>query len=484
LVRPTETEFVLRQAENYFTNGKRAFQEGRHVDARRDFDRAIQTLLAAPANLPDRARIEARLDEWTEAIYKYDLDAAASAETSSELPAVSYDRRPLDEILDLTFPVDPTIRGKVRKEILGTGSQLPLEETDSVLSYVNYFSNRGKKTLEIGIKRSGRFKSMIERVLAEEGVPKEMIFLAQAESGFLPRAVSYAAAVGMWQFVQFRGREYGLMQTPGTDDRMDPELATRAAARHLKDLYNHFGDWYLSMAAYNCGPGCVDAAIQRTGYADFWTLQRMGALPQQTANYVPAILGMTIVAKNAEDYGVAVEYDAPLEYDTVVMEYPTHVALAASALDLPISELRELNPALTRLIAPAGYALHMPKGSASRMQAALQLVPGAQRDTWRIHRVEYGDTPASLAKRYGASPAMIASVNGGNLPEAGAFALIPSAYPGDPFRKPAVVAAKKPAAKPVATQQQNKPAQHPVKPAAKPQGPVARSKGTKRRPGA
>src|SRR5262249_39759331 len=157
------------------------------------------------------------------------------------------------------------------------------------------------------------------------------------------------------------------------------------------------GDWYLSMAAYNCGPGCVDAAIQRTGYADFWTLHRMGALPLQTANYVPAILGMTIVAKNAADYGVTVEYEPTLQWDTVVLDAPTNVALAAAALDRPVSEVRELNPGLTRLVAPAGYGLHLPKGTSTQVEAAFRIVPPAQRDSWRIHRVEYGDTTASLA---------------------------------------------------------------------------------------
>ena len=109
----------------------------------------------------------------------------------------------------------------------------------------------------------------------------------------------------MWQFAKFRGKEYGLnCKPPTTDDRMDPEKATRAAARHLHDLYKHFGDWYLAMAAYDCGPGCVDHAVMRTGYADFWTLRRLNVLPKETANYVPVILAMTIMAKNAKDYGL------------------------------------------------------------------------------------------------------------------------------------------------------------------------------------
>ena len=161
---------------------------------------------------------------------------------------------------------------------------------------------------------------MISRILDEEGIPQEFIFLAQAESGFLPRAVSYMSAAGMWQFIRGRGAEYGLRQDAYIDERFDPELATRAAARHLRDLYHQFGDWYLAIAAYNCGPGNVDRAVERTGYADVWELRNRGVLPLETSNYVPIILAMTIMAKNPASYGLSdIIPDEPLQYDTVEM---------------------------------------------------------------------------------------------------------------------------------------------------------------------
>ena len=151
----------------------------------------------------------------------------------------------------------------------------------------------------------------------------------------MPRAVSRMAAGGMWQFVKFRGNEYGLMQTPYTDDRMDPEKATRAAAHHLHDLYNEFGDWYLAIAAYNCGPG-REKAVERTGYADFWELRSRGVLPAETTNYVPIILAMTIMEKNAAEYGLeGIQLDPPLEYDTVETTAQTSLALVADITDTP-----------------------------------------------------------------------------------------------------------------------------------------------------
>src|SRR5882724_12357917 len=162
----------------------------------------------------------------------------------------------------------------------------------------------------------------------------------------------------MWQFVKFRGRQYGLMQTPYSDDRLDPEKATRSAARHLRDLYTEFGDWYLAIAAYNCGPGNVERAVERTGYADFWELRARGVLPAETTNYVPIILAMTIMAKNAAAYGLeSLQLDPPLEYDTVETTAPTSLQLVADMSDAPITQLAELNPAALRGMVPENYTL-------------------------------------------------------------------------------------------------------------------------------
>jgi membrane-bound lytic murein transglycosylase D len=427
----------LARAEDRYESGKRAYQRGSVQEARREFNRAIDILLSTPEDAPDRARIEQRLDRMVDTIYRYDVNGLGAAEDADQ---VVYDKSPLDGLLDLTFPIDPRLKPKVKEEIGATVSQLPLEENDSVVSYINFFSTaKGRKILLDGLERSGRYKPLIQRILAEEGVPQELIYLAQVESGFLPRAVSNRRAVGMWQFVLWRGREYGLTQTRTTDDRLDPEKATRAAARHLRDLYNQFGDWYLALAAYNCGPGCVARAVERTGYADFWKLRDLEALPKETRNYVPAILAVTIMAKNSKDYGLdEADPEPPLAYDTLKLESTTNLALVADALERPVSEIRELNPALLRGSAPAGYELHVPKGTAATLALALTNIPLARRATARIHRVERGETLADIARRYHAPASAISEANGDltEAPEAGDVLIIPAAYHEPATAKP------------------------------------------------
>src|SRR5579883_428485 len=439
--RPNDSDFLLKRSNDRFAAGKQAFEEGRFKDARREFDQAIELLLAAPENVPDHPAIERRLEDLTETIYRYDLDELAASEPDDP---VSYDQAPRDRVLEMTFPVDPSLRNKVLEQVKATASQLPLEESDAVVGAIHFFSTeRGKKIVAAGLRRQGRYKEMIERILAEEGLPQELIFVAQAESGFLPRAISNKSCVGLWQFAKFRGRQYGLNQTPATDDRMDPEKATRAAARHLHDLYDHFGDWYLALAAYDCGPGCVDHAVMRTGYADYFMLRKLNVLPKETANYVPVILAMTIIAKNAKDYGLDnLDVERPMEFDTIELQSPTHIALVADALERPIGELKDLNPALFKPVAPAGYSLHIPKGTLPALEAAFNVIPANRRDSWRIHRVQDGETIATLAKQFNAQPSLLSSANHDELPRPGEWAAIPISYPGE-----RVVAAKKPVAK-------------------------------------
>jgi peptidoglycan lytic transglycosylase D len=408
--KKTRADALMLAAEEKFQRGKRYYDVGDFSGARREFDSAIDLMLEASAFIPaDRQDYERRLETLADSIHRFDLaDLGASAEVEDG----RFEKAPLEDILPMTFPVDPKLKARVREQMSATVSQLPLSVNDTVLGYINYFSNRGYRTIVAAKQRSGRYRPMIQRILDEEGVPQELIHLAQAESGFIPRAMSRKAAGGMWQFMTFRGNEYGLMQTRYTDERMDPEKATRAAARHLRDLYNQFGDWYLAIAAYNCGPYVVEKAVERTGHADFWELRRRAVLPAETTNYVPIIVAMTLMEKNATHYRLDnIAFDAPLEYDTVEMTALTSLALVSDITGTPLVELAGMNPAVLKGMIPEKFSIHIPKGTGNQLLSTLETVPTGSRCSWRMHRVGPDETLAEIGRRYGASASAIAAAN-------------------------------------------------------------------------
>ena len=427
--RRSRGDALVQRADQAFQRGRKFYQANDAPSARVEFNHAIDWMLeASDQNPADRQDFERRLDEMIETIHRFDRVGLGA---SADIDQAQFEKAPLEDILQMTFPVDPKLKAKVHEQVGATVSQLPLMVTDPVLGYIHYFAGPGKKTLLAGMERSGRYRPMIQRILDEEGVPQELIHLAQAESGFLPRAMSRKAAAGMWQFVAWRGREYGLNQNRYSDDRLDPEKATRAAARHLRDLYQKFGDWHLAIAAYDCGPGVIERAVERTGYADFFEMRNRRVLPLETTNYVPIIMAMTIMSKNAAEYGLdGIVSDPPLEYDNVAVTSPTHLALVADITNIPVPELHDLNPSLLRGLAPAGYSLHVPKGTGSYLMAALQMVPEERRASWRVHKVEDGETLATIGKRFRTTPATIAAANHilSASPAVGDQLLIPAAY--------------------------------------------------------
>ncbi len=410
--RPDPAETLIAQAERQYAAGQANFQAG-HLEAAKDnFDQAFNTLLASNLDVRADDRLEREFDKIVEAVHELELVALKQGDGFTEQRS---EPAPIDEANDITFPVDPNIRAKAEAEIKTTKSDLPLVLNDQVAMFINYFSSpRGKATLEHAWSRSGRYHDMIARILKEEGVPQDLIYLAQAESGFQPLALSRAGARGMWQFMAGSGELYGLERSWWVDDRQDPEKATRAAARHLKDLYNQFGDWYLAMAAYNSGAGTVQHAVERTGYADFWELYRRGVLPQETRNYVPIILAVTIIAKNPEQYGLARVAPEPApQMDQVTLNYAVDLRLVAECVDNSVDYLQELNPSLLRMTTPKDqpFTLYLPYGSREKYEAAIAAIPLDMRTYWRYHHVDYGDTLPSVARKYHVPPSSIAEAN-------------------------------------------------------------------------
>ncbi|MCC6264996.1 MAG: transglycosylase SLT domain-containing protein [Bryobacterales bacterium] len=402
---------AFRRSAEHMRTGRQALESGRFLDARVEFDAAVEDLIGESSiNFSTDTAARESLERLIQDIHRLESSRMDLADPS-ETPV--YQQSPLDQIPELTFPIDPKLKATALEQILSRSGEFPLELNDTVLSYIRYFtSERGSRTFVAGYRRSGRYRDMILRILDEEGLPRELLHLAQAESGFLPRAVSWAAAGGLWQFIGSRGQEYGLLQTALTDDRFDPEKATRSAARHLHDLYRQFGDWNLAMAAYNCGPGCVERAIERTGYADFWELRRLNVIPKETTNYVPIVQALAIIALNPAAYGIELpEMDPPLRFDTHTLEAKTNLNLVADLLGITKAEIRDLNPAIKSDLAPAGYTLRVPKQSVPELLAGLNQVPSEKRVVWRAHRVSAGETLPAIAQQYRVTPSRIAEAN-------------------------------------------------------------------------
>jgi membrane-bound lytic murein transglycosylase D len=409
-LRGSKEELIAR-VEQKFASGEQNYKAGHLEAARKDFDEAVDWMLESGYDLNADPKLSELFHRVVDTVYADELQAFRAGDGFQEAPAVP---APIDEVAEMTFPVDPRLKERAEEAAKNLSHDLPLTVNDQVLSFLNFFQTpRGRAIVETGLRRAGRYREMISRVLQEEGLPQDLIYLAQAESAFQPLALSRAGARGIWQFVAWRGNEYGLRHTWWVDERQDPEKATRAAARHLRDLYSMYGDWYLAMAAYNCGPGNVQKGIERTGYADFWELYKRNVLPRETKNYVPIIVALTLIAKDAAHYGIQADPEPPVLTDVVKPGRALDLRLVAETIDVDVETLRTLNPSLLRLATPddPSFELHLPAGTAQRFSAEIAEIPADKWVSWRRHRVEAGETLTSIGKKYHVTPAAIAAAN-------------------------------------------------------------------------
>ncbi|MBX7218445.1 MAG: lytic transglycosylase domain-containing protein [Blastocatellia bacterium] len=357
---------LTQKAENYFLLGTRAFDEGRFDTAREYFNLSLDTLLESGAGTRSNAALNTYYVQLIERIRHYDLhmqqnEVGWGQQTFSPSP------------LDLLAEVDVTAEVGSDTEILNDLDFDAQATTPEVRGFVRYFTGpKGRPTLVSGLRRAGRFFHLSRRIFGEEKVPLDLIWLAQAESGWRNNALSTAAAYGIWQFMPATGSRFGLIQNAWIDERGGIEQPTRAAARYLRWLYNRYGDWLLAMAAYNCGEGNVDKAIARSHSKDFWTLHRAGLLPQETRNYVPIILSIILVAKHPDRYGIEFKADPPLTYETMPLVATADLRELSNLTGTPLETLRTLNPELLQNVTPpAPYQLRVPRGSRTSMQNAL-----------------------------------------------------------------------------------------------------------------
>ncbi|MBI4467686.1 MAG: LysM peptidoglycan-binding domain-containing protein [Acidobacteria bacterium] len=433
-------EMALDDADAAFRRGQEQLEAGELDTARQEFDQALDRLLSFPAALRDDPRWLFGYDSLVDRIHQLEGATLRDLAAADEAPSVPAAIEEIGEVAPLTFPLDPELRLQVEQELGALTADLPLTLNEQVLRVIGFFQTpKGRRILQNGLRRAGRYRQLITAILEQEGLPRDLIYLAQAESAFQPHARSRARAVGLWQFVGWRAREYGLQVDWWVDERRDPVKSTRAAARHLRDLYQQFGDWHLALAAYNSGPGRVSRALERTGVRDYWELVERRLLPRETRNYVPIIVAVALVAKDPARYGVDVEPDPPLRFETVELSKPTDLGRLAAAIGVDVETLKELNPHVLRGVTPRqdNFELYVPPGAAETLLAALPGLPEAELVDWQRHRVRRGDTLSGIAARYDTSAYAIAQANGislRSLIHPGQVLLIPSAGASRSYR--------------------------------------------------
>jgi membrane-bound lytic murein transglycosylase D len=404
-------EDLIDRVEARYSAGLRAYSAGHREEAKVDFDNALAILLSSNMKIQDNDRLNDEFNTLVDNINGIELSAIQNGDFLSEH---QYVPAPIESFAGLTFPVDSNVSKRVQEEIRSIHSDLPLVSNEYVDGVIAFLQKHGRTYMDTVLRRQGKYAPLIESALRKEGVPGDLIYLAAGESAFNPFAVSTKGARGIWQFMSGTAALYGLKRNPWVDEREDPVKSTVAAARLLKELHEEFGDWFLAMAAYDSNPMTVERAIARTGYADYWMLRKLRALPAETQNYVPIFLATALIAKDPKFYGFDVPPDPPLDPDRVVAPCPTDLRLVAGLIDTPVQQLVKLNPSLQRWTTPANdpnFVLNLPPGTRARYEAGIAQVPTGKRMWWRAHEVEPGDTLASVARHYHLPATTLAKVN-------------------------------------------------------------------------
>lgn len=406
---------LIDEADARLDAGIAELKQGHLNKAREEFDAAVDLYLTAPGGAYATPELADGYRRTLDAIHLREIEALAAGDGFKEPLS---EPASIDEVGDLAVAEaapNPETRRTAEEAVQAEVNDFPVELNDRTLACIDLYQGRLRDWFSAALVRGGRYLPHIREVFAEEGIPQDLAYLALVESAFKTNALSRAKAKGVFQFIPATGKRYGLQQDWWVDERSDPEKATHAAAKYLKQLYAMLGDWNLALAGYNAGEYKVLRGINRYGTRDFWELARTrSAFRAETRNYVPMIHAAIVVAKAPEKYGFSVTPDARLAYDRVPVDGPVDLRVIAECVETPLDDVRSLNPELKRLATPAGvsYALRVPQGRGGQLSQCLAAVPAEKRVQFRTHVVVRGQTLYSVAKKYGIRSQDLADANG------------------------------------------------------------------------
>lgn len=331
-------------------------------------------------------------------------------ENNSGQDAVPDEEQYLQRLDDLTAE---TPDDEIEEEIT---YDVPVVVNDKVELFIKYFQTRGRKYFEKWLARSAMYLPMLKDIFRQNGLPEDLTYLAMIESGFNPNARSKARAVGMWQFMKWTGKKYDLKADLWVDERRDPEKATWAAAKYLKDLYGIFNSWYLAAASYNAGEGRIMRAVKKHKTDDFWIVAKQKkTLKRETRDYIPKYIAAMLIAKEPAKYGFPdMAYQPRIAYDKIVIPGATDLRVIANACECSVEDIKELNPELLKWFTPPNYPeyeIKLPKEKAGVFKANFTEIPPQERLNFLVHKVKKGETLSLIAKRYGASVDSIMYLN-------------------------------------------------------------------------
>ncbi len=408
---------LIQDADAHLAAGLAEIKDGHLNRAREEFDRAVDIYLTAPGGANADPRLAEAYRRTLETVHVRELEALAAGDGFTEAPP---EPAAIDEFGGLAMLEEPATeeaKAKAAEAVESEANDFPVQLNDAVLGCIDLYQGRLRDWFEAALSRGARYLPHIREVFASEGIPQDLAYVALVESAFKPAAYSRARAKGVWQFVSATGRRYGLQQDWWIDERSNPEKATRAAARYLKQLYSLFGDWDLALAGYNAGEAKILRGIARYKTSDYWRLRKTRAFRRETRNYVPLIHAAIVVAKAPEKYGFEITPEPPLAFETVPVEGAVDLRTIAECASTPLDEVRLLNPELRRFATPAGrtYDLRVPPGRAESLASCLESLPPEKRVRFRTHVVRRGQTLAGIAKANGIRARELAEANGLSL---------------------------------------------------------------------